>query len=161
MGSLPRTLRATTMKRWLPRIAIVLGTLAACGPPTAVPVETVIDALPSYLGKRLTVRATLRSGARCRQGLDGVWQTYCKDCQYCRGPVVVNGTVNSTKAEDWPMILGGTFDNQPIQCEGPLHRIQCHPFVPGKPYILRGRLEHHTPPRLMVREFWPVETPDE
>ena len=61
---------------------------AACGAPEAVPVEEVLKDLPRYARKRIVMRTRFKSGARCRQGEDGTWRTYCKDCQYCRGPIV-------------------------------------------------------------------------
>lgn len=131
----------------------------ACVPRDAMDVDEVIRNLDQYYGKRITVKAKFRSGARCRQGDDGEWKTYCKDCQYCRGPVVVDSALTPKEGDvdDWPMILGGTYEMQDIRCKGPLNQVECFPFVPGKPYIVRGRLEKAHPAKLLVAEFWPVE----
>src|SRR5207245_5016112 len=103
-------------------LAVLLLALAACGPPASKPAEEVLKDLGSYGGKIVTIRARFRSGARCRQGDSGEWRTYCKDCQYCRGPIVL--ATSSTVAEgldDWPLILGGTWDDKDIRCKGPLN----------------------------------------
>lgn len=146
------------MRSWLlvPAIAAFIG---ACGPPRAMPVEEVLNQLPRFKGKLITIRTMLRSGARCRQGEEGEWKTYCKDCVYCRGPLVVEppGTVTSTNVLDWPMILGGTWEYKDIRCKGPLNAVECYPFQEGKTYVIRGMLEDQQPPKLLVEKFWQVE----
>ncbi len=138
------------------RLFVSLLLLAACGAPPAVPVEELVrDLGPSY-GKVITVRTRFKSGARCRQGEDGKWKTYCKDCQYCRGPLVADLPLAATAsgAEDWPLIMGGTWEGQDIRCKGPLNQIECYPFELGKTYVVRGVLEHQRPPKLLVERFW-------
>jgi hypothetical protein len=139
---------------------LVAALAAACGPPKGVPVEEVLADLDAYRGRLVDVRAKLKSGARCRQGEDGEWKTYCKDCLYCRGPMVVDvGTTTSTSAEfdDWPMVLGGTYDLKDIRCKGPLNQVECFPFIEGKTYVIRGTIEFQRPPKLLVNKFWPVD----
>lgn len=145
------------MRRLLAVLLLIL--TGACVPRDAMSVDEVLKDLDSYYGRRITVKAKFRSGARCRQGDDGEWKTYCKDCQYCRGPVVVDSgiTPKDEEVDDWPMILGGTHEMQDIRCKGPLNQVECYPFTPGKMYIVRGRLEKQHPPKLLVAEFWPLD----
>jgi hypothetical protein len=132
---------------------------AACGAPRATPVQDVLEDVALYYGKTVTVRARLKSGARCRQGEDGEWKTYCKDCQYCRGPMVVDlgGSEAERTLPDWPLVLGGTWEYQDIRCKGPLNEVKCHPFVPGQTYVIRGVIEATDPPKLIVSKWWPVD----
>ncbi len=134
-----------------------------------VPAEEVIANLDRYLGKRVRMQAKLRSGARCRVGETAAdFKTYCKDCQFCNGPYVVDlglppvettttATVTDEVPKDWPMILGGSHEYKPIRCRGPLNEIDCWPFELGKEYVLEGMLERHRPPRLMVDGFQPAK----
>lgn len=136
-------------------LAIAL-VLAACGPPKGRPAAEVLADLEPHYGKTITIRATLRSGARCHQESEK-WMAYCKDCQSCRGPLVVDAPgVDIEHADDWPMILGGTWEYKDIRCQGPLEKIECHPFTPGQTYVIRGFLERNRPPRLLVEKFWPA-----
>ena len=145
------------MRLFVPMM-LVLG-LAACGPPKAVPASEVVLDLARFRGKVVDIKTKLKSGARCRQGEDGEWKTYCKDCVYCRGPVVVDlgGTSTSTAVDDWPMILGGTWEMKDIRCKGPLNEVECYPFTPGKEYVIRGVIEWTRPPKLLVEKFWAVD----
>lgn len=149
--------------------------LSACGPPRSIDAREVLRDLPRHLGKSLVVRARFKSGARCRQGETGEWKTYCKDCQYCKGPIVLDeGTGVGTNAkgstgavtdtgttsehlDDWPLILGGTWEGKDIRCKGPLNEIECYPFVPGHMYVVQGLLENQRPPKLLVERFWKME----
>jgi hypothetical protein len=143
------------------RLALVIAlALASCGPPKGIPVEEVLSHLEEYRGRSVPILMKLRSGARCRQGEDGEWKTYCKDCVYCRGPLVADlGTVTSTSVEldDWPLILGGTVDFEDIRCKGPLDKVVCAPMQAGKTYVIQGVIEFQRPPKLLVERFWPVE----
>ena len=135
--------------------AALLGSLIGCGPPKALPAAEVIADLARYRGRAVDIRAKFKSGARCRQGEDGEWKTYCKDCVYCRGPLVVDlGTTTSTAVEDWPLILGGTWEMQDIRCKGPLNEVVCYPLTPGREYVVRGVIEWVRPPKLLVEKFW-------
>jgi hypothetical protein len=137
-------------------LALLLA-LASCGPPDAVPVEQVLAHFDQFARKRVALKTKLRSGARCRQGEEGEWRTYCKDCVYCRGPLVIDaGTVTSTDTLDWPMILGGTWEYEDIRCKGPLNNVTCYPFELGKSYVIQGVLEDQRPPKLLVEKFWAV-----
>jgi len=142
------------MRTW-----ILAGLLMACSAPEGTPVESILGDLNFHYGKTITVRTKLASGARCRVGdEEGEWKTYCKDCQYCRGPLVVSPDGERSENElDWPMILGGTWEYQDIRCKGPLDEIVCYPFVPGRTYVIRGVLERHQPPRLLVNKWWAVD----
>lgn len=123
--------------------------------PTAKPVEEIIDHLPDYIGEKVVVTTQLRSGARCRVDADGEFKTYCRDCQYCKGPVVVDtGGPLPSHVADWPLVLGGTHRGQPIRCEGPLEDVVCHPFELGPRYVIRGSIEATSPPKLLVSDFW-------
>lgn len=135
--------------------------LAMAGCSDVKTAEEVLSELDVHYGKRLTMRARFRSGARCSAEVDGEFQTYCKDCQYCRGPIVVETTLSSTtaKLDDWPMVLGGTWEGKPIRCSGPLSNLNCHPFKLGALYEVRGVLERHRPPRLLVEDFEEVSAP--
>lgn len=133
--------------------AAALLAAAACTP-SAVEVDDVLQDLEAHVGKKVVVRTRLRSGARCRVG-DGEFKTYCKDCQFCKGPLVVDtGAELPETVADWPLILGGTHDGQPIRCEGPLNEVECHPFELGKTYVIRGSIEATQPPKLLVSDFW-------
>lgn len=133
---------------------------AGCGPPKGIPVEEVLANLDAYRGRSVPIKMKLRSGARCRQGEDGEWRTYCKDCVYCRGPLVADvGTMTSTAVEldDWALILGGTLDFEDIRCKGPLNDVKCAPMEAGKTYVIQGVIEFQRPPKLLVERFWPVD----
>lgn len=114
--------------------------------------------ITAYAGKRVVLRARFKSGARCRQEVGKDWQTYCKDCQYCRGPVVVDTGLDlpSSGLDDWPMILGGTWKGKDIRCKGTLQAIECYPFELGKTYVVQGEIEAQRPPKLLVEKFWEV-----
>jgi hypothetical protein len=134
--------------------------LTGCfGPPDAIEGAQLLKELDAHLGKRVVVKAKFRSGARCRQE-DGEWKTYCKDCQYCRGPLVIDtgSAVPEEGMDDWPMVLGGTWEGEDIRCKGPLHQIECKPFELGKTYVIQGRLEAAHPPKLLVQKFWKVDS---
>jgi len=142
--------------------ALLLFLLGACGAPAGTPAEEVVKNLDAYRGRPVDVRAKLKSGARCRQGEDGEWKTYCKDCVYCRGPLVVDlGTdTSSTSNElDWPLILGGTYEYEDIRCKGLLNEVKCTPMEDGKTYVIRGIIEFQRPPKLLVEKFWEVDDP--
>lgn len=125
------------------------------------PVDEVLENFDKFAGQRILLKTKLRSGARCRIGdEEGQWKTYCKgDCQYCTGPLVVDSTVKPASAglDDWPLILGGIYDGQPIKCKGPLNEVKCGPFDLSKTYVIRGLIEKHHPPRLMVTDFWEAD----
>ena len=132
--------------------------LTACGPPKGVPVSEILEDIDFHYGKTITIRTQIVSGARCRQDTEGgEWQTYCKDCQYCKGPMVIDPGKKIESASDWPMILGGTWEYKDIRCKGPLNAIVCHPFEFGKTYVIRGKLEKHKPPKLLLSKFWTVD----
>lgn len=140
--------------------------IAACGPPKAQDADVIMKNIHEYAGKRVVIRAKFRSGARCGQPreLGEKWKTFCgsdKDCAYCRGPVVLDtgGALNLSEEglDDWPMILGGTYDGQDIRCKGPLNEVECFPFKVGKTYIVQGQIEAQRPPKLLVENFWDVE----
>ncbi len=135
--------------------------LSACKPGNAVPAEEVVRNLDKHVGKRVLMRGKFKSGARCRlETPDGEWKTYCKNCQFCRGPLVVDTGVDLADEgiADWPLVLGGTAKHKgkvvDIRCKGPLNKIECAPFELGKTYIVRGRIEKNKPPKLMVSEYW-------
>ncbi len=136
----------------------MLALLASCGPPKGLEASEVLKDIPKYAGKRVAIRTKLKSGARCRQQSKD-WQTYCTDCQYCRGPVVVDVGIDlpAEGLDDWPMILGGTYDGQDIRCKGPLNQVECFPFKEGITYIVEGKIEAQRPPKLLVERFWTVE----
>ena len=145
------------MKKYI-LVAIGLS-LAACSQ-KPIDAETLINELENYVGKRVTVKAKFRSGARCRlETPDGEWKSYCKDCQYCRGPVVMDTPSMPTTGEidDWPIILGGTWQMQDIRCKGKLNEVECYPFEPGKTYVVFGRIENQRPRKLLVRDFWEAD----
>lgn len=148
------------MKRFATVLALALVTaVTACGDPKGTPVEKILEDIDLYYGKTITIRTQFRSGARCRlDSEDGEWKTYCKDCQFCRGPIVVapEGAVE-TKVDDWPMILGGVWEFKDIRCTGPLNKVECYPFELGKTYVVRGTVEQSKPPKLFVSRFWPVK----
>ena len=129
--------------------------------------ETLLANLEQYVGKRVLVRARFRSGARCRlETPDGEWKTYCRNCQYCRGPIVLDvGTApDGGTLDDWPLILGGVWRGRDVRCTGKLNEVQCYPLEPKKTYVVRGWLEDHHPRRLLLRDFWevsPTRTPSQ
>lgn len=142
-------------------LTFALGLLGGC---TADPknVDDVLGDFSAHAGKRILLKTKLRSGARCRIGdEEGQWKTYCKgdECQYCSGPVVVASNVKPSSAglDDWPMILGGIHEGKPFKCKGPLNKVSCGPFDLDKTYVLRGIIEKHHPPRLMVTDFWEAD----
>lgn len=143
----------------LTALALVV-TATGCKSDDVPTADQVLENIDQHLGKRVTFKAQVRSGARCRVGdEEGEFKTYCKDCQFCRGPVVV-GTSLKTKEEgldDWPMILAGSHSGRAIRCEGPLNEVKCYPFDTDKTYVIKGRLENQHPPRLLVQEFWEAE----
>lgn len=110
----------------------------------------IVDQIDRYIGKRITMKAKFRPGIRCRLdiGDEEKWVTYCRDCQVCKGPFVVD--LDGADAEAWPMVLGGTWDMKDIRCKGPLNDVECYPFEIGKTYIVEGVLERSTPPKLFV-----------
>jgi hypothetical protein len=136
---------------------LVLWMASACAP-TVHSADEVVEEMDTYLGQKVVMEVALRSGARCRVGqYEGEFRTYCKDCQYCRGPLVVETTQPYDGADDWPLVLGGVFDGRPIRCEGPLNDISCHPFELGKRYVIRGSIEKMQPPKLLVSDFWEAD----
>jgi hypothetical protein len=140
------------------RAAAFLLLIVSCGPPSAIPIDDMLKQVDRHLGKRVVIKTKLKSGARCRQGEEGEWKTYCKDCVYCRGPLVVDAaTHTSTKVDDWAVILGGTWKYEDIRCKGPLNEVKCYPFDLSKTYIIQGVLEAQKPPKLLVEKFWEVE----
>jgi hypothetical protein len=158
------------LKRLLMALCALL--FASCKPPKALEADDVLKHIQDYAGKVVVMRAKFRSGARCRQeygeeakeeakktGKDPKWQAYCKDCQYCRGPVVIDSGLDmeTQNLDDWPLILGGTWKGKDIRCKGPLNQIECYPFVPGKTYVVQGQIERQRPPKLLVERFWEVE----
>jgi hypothetical protein len=132
--------------------------VAACGPPSSIEADALLANLDAHIGKRVVVKARFKNGARCRQD-EGDWKTYCKDCQYCRGPFVIDSALNLPKEglDDWPLILGGTYEGRDIRCTGPINAIDCYPFTPGQTYVVQGRLEASHPPKLLVQRFWRVD----
>jgi hypothetical protein len=146
----------------LPRsllIAVGLSVLAGagCSPGDPPPVEQILLDLKSHLGKRVTFKARFKSGARCRMDdPEAEWKTYCKDCQYCRGPLVVDTQLDLKKEglDDWPMVLGGTYEGADVRCKGPLDQVVCHPLQPGKEYVVRGLLTDQSPPKLILEKVW-------
>lgn len=149
------------IQRLIP-IALTLGLTAMVGcTPDPKDIDEVLTNLDQYAGKRILLKTSFRSGARCRIGEEeGEWKTYCKgDCQYCRGPIVVDSAVKPIEAglDDWPMVVGGLHDGKPMKCQGPLNHVKCAPFELGKTYVVRGIIEKQTPPRLMVKDFWEAE----
>jgi len=131
-------------------VATCLAMIALCGcsdPP--VPAEKLVEEPERYYGKKIQIRGKFRSGARCR--IEGESTTYCKDCQFCRGPLVLDARIEG--ADDWPLILGGTWQFKDIRCVGPLNAIECWPIQPGKLYELTGFLERHKPLRFLVQDI--------
>ena len=141
-------------------VITLLFTLASwgCGPPNAVDVDEALKNIDQHLGQRLVIKARFKSGARCKQA-DGEWKTYCKDCQYCKGPLVVDTKLDLQKEglADWPLVLAGTYEGQDIRCKGKLNEVKCYPLELGKLYIVQGRLEASHPPRLLVQKYWDVK----
>jgi hypothetical protein len=144
------------MKIWMLSIALLVP--GCFGPPDAIEAEQLLKELDSHIGQRVVVKAKFKSGARCRQD-DAEWKTYCKDCQYCRGPLVIDTGLDLPKEglDDWPLVLGGTWDGEDIRCKGPLNQVECKPFELGKTYVVQGRLEASHPPKLLVQKFWVVD----
>ena len=136
-------------------ISLLLLPVAAACTPHAKSTAEVLGNIEEHAGKRVVMEVELQSGARCRvgQGPDD-FKTYCKDCQWCIGPLVVQSSQPTDGELDWPMTLGGTHAGKPIRCEGPLNEVKCHPFELGKKYVIRGSIEKTTPPKLLVSEFW-------
>ena len=127
--------------------------LTACNATPKTPKE-VLDNLDSYVGSNVRIKATLKAGLRCQLDTeDGKWQTYCGDCQSCKGPFVVD---MGPEGEEWPLVLSGTHEAKKIGCEGKLNEVECFPMEPGKTYILDGLLERGTPPKLIVERFQPA-----
>lgn len=136
----------------------LLTLLVACGPPSSQPVEEVLKDLDAYYGREITIRARFKAGVRCRIN-SGVWQTYCGDCQYCEGPLVVDVPEAALPADAnaQPMVLRGRWKKQDIACAGPLNHVRCYPIKVGAPYVVRGVLERRDPPRLVVSFLWPIK----
>ena len=113
-----------------------------------------------YFGKHIRIQARLRAGLRCRlETEDKKWRTYCRDCQICRGPFVVDLPEKDRSAyPDWPMVLGGTYNQRDIRCKGPLNKVECYPFEPGHTYILEGLFIRTQPPKLFIDNFQEVKT---
>ena len=140
-------------------VAVYTAFVFACKP-TPKPAEEIIGHLEQYLGRTVTMTAKVRSGARCKaRNETGEWQTYCKDCQVCAGPLVVDSKQSApgSSPDDWPMILGGSYEGREVRCRGPLNKIACHPLTPGKHYVLRGKIENEHPPKLLLSAFWSDE----
>lgn len=140
------------------KLMICIALLATACTPDAKDADEVLANLDDHIGKRVTLKGKFRSGARCRvQDENGDFPTYCKnnDCQYCKGPVVLDTGIDAEEAKlmDWPMILGGTWKGKDIRCRGPLNQIECWPKLEGKTYIVRGRLENQKPPKLIVADI--------
>lgn len=137
-------------------ISFALGASACLADPKEA--DDVLTHLEAHYGESIVMRARLRSGARCSVADEnGAFRAYCRgECRYCRGPLVVDSTLNLKEAGlgDWPMILAGSWKNRDIRCRGPLRKVICYPFEPGRVYVIRGRLEAHRPPRLLVQDFW-------
>ena len=118
--------------------------------------QTLLSELEAHVGRRVVVRASFRSGARCRlETPDGEWKTYCGDCQFCRGPVVLDAPSlpEDLETDDWPLILGGTWRGRDIRCTGKLNDVTCYPFEVGKRYVVRGMIEDQRPRKLLVSGF--------
>jgi hypothetical protein len=147
-----------TMKRFV--VALMLSSIAACGPPKAKDADEVLAHVSDYAGKLVTIKGRFRSGARCKlEKPDGKFMAYCKECQFCRGPVVfdTNLKLPDEGLDDWPLILGGTWKGKDIRCVGPLNQIECYPFTLGKTYIVQGQIEHQRPYKLLVERFWETD----
>ena len=129
--------------------------LASACTPAAKPMDEILSNLDEYLGQKIVVQTRLRSGARCRVGEnEGDFKTYCRDCQFCKGPLVVDAPGVEAGIDDWPLVLGGTHGGNPIRCEGKLGEVECRPFDLDKTYVIRGSIERTKPPKLLVSEFW-------
>lgn len=141
------------MKTYLYALTASLFVLSACQtePKDA---REILENVDAYIGKRVTMKAKLRAGVQCKlETEDGEWKTYCRNCQFCRGPFVVDLGQDSDEFADWPMVLGGTWKQRDIRCKGPLNEVECYPFEPGKTYVLEGVLERSNPPKLFVDGF--------
>lgn len=143
------------MKYWI-HAPLLLALLAAGAcKPTPIEADQLLANIDQHIGKRVVVKAKFKSGARCKQD-DGEWKTYCKDCQYCRGPLVVDTEMDlkSEGLDDWPLVLGGTYDGKDIRCKGKLNEVKCFPFELGKTYVVQGLIEASHPPKLIVQDYW-------
>lgn len=115
--------------------------------------EALIKDAQKFYGRTVRIRTSLHAELRCRlKTQEGKWMTYCGDCQICRGPLVAELTTQ-TATTSWPLVLAGSWKGKPIQCEGPINRIECYPFSQGKTYLITGLLEKATPPRLYINDF--------
>ncbi|MBI2375860.1 MAG: hypothetical protein HYV07_17845 [Deltaproteobacteria bacterium] len=146
----PRTFVGPASLVWLAVAAA--SALASCGP-SPIPAEELVATMDQHIGKRVAILGKWKSGARCRQGEDGEWKTYCKDCQYCRGPLVLDTTRTSSNSLDWPLVLAGSWEYQEIRCKGPLNEVKCHPLKEGTTYVVQGLIEAYKPPRLILEKF--------
>lgn len=150
----------TTTRLTTALLSIGLGlALVGCQDEAKEPRE-ILENIDAHIGKRVTIKARLRAGIRCRLDTeDGEWQTYCRDCQVCKGPFVVDlgNAPADQEFADWPMIIGGTWKEKDIRCKGPLNEVECYPFEPGKTYVLEGLIERTKPPKLIVDGFKLVE----
>lgn len=138
-------------------LALALAGLLAAGC-TEEPKDAreVVTNLEQHLGRRVVMTAKFRPGIRCRLDTeDGEWATYCRDCQVCKGPYVVD--IEGDDVDAWPMVLAGTWNLRDIRCKGPLNEIECYPFEVGKRYVVEGVIERSTPPRLFVDGFREAE----
>ncbi len=135
------------------RFAVTLGlALVAC---TRQPMEAeaLIANLEDHVGEYVLVRAQFQSAAECSLVTpDGEWMTYCGDCQYCRGPMVVDA--RSEAAQKNPLVVVGAYDLRAVRCEGKLNEVQCRPFEPGKTYVVDGLIANERPRKLLVRKYW-------
>lgn len=146
------------MKHWT-YAPLILGLLAtAACKPDPLDAEELLKNIDQHVGKRVVVKAKFKSGARCKLE-EGEWKTYCKDCQYCRGPLVIDTDLDleRTGLDDWPLVLGGTYEGKDIRCKGKLNEVKCYPFEPGRTYVVQGLIEASHPPKLIVQEYWEDE----
>ena len=143
--------------KWAVLATVALATVGLTGcTEEPLDAEQLLAELDQHVGKRVVVRASFRSGARCRlETPDGDWKTYCRGCQYCRGPVVLASPSlpKDVQVDDWPLILGGTWRGRDIRCTGKLNEVECYPFELGPRYIVRGRIEDQRPRKLLVSDF--------
>jgi hypothetical protein len=124
-----------------------------------MPAEEILKDLDKYAGKRVVIQGKFKSGARCHLEKVTEWQTYCTDCQYCKGPLVLDTGLPLPEEglDDWPLILGGTYNGEDIRCKGPLNKVECKPFKEGKTYVVQGKIEVHRPPKLLVEKLWEID----
>lgn len=129
--------------------------LGACrGEPKTA--KEIIDHLDEYTGKHVRMIAKFKAGIRCKLDTeDGEWKTYCGDCQVCKGPYVVD--LSDEDGEEWPLVLGGTYDYKDVRCKGELNAVECHPLEVGKTYVVEGLIERTNPPKLYLDDFELVE----